>query len=58
MVIGKSVLTFAVLIILTKAIGRKLLSQMTVFDFVIAITIGNIAATFVVTNINERFILV
>lgn len=42
-VFWKSLAVFFLLVILTRMIGKKLLSQMTFFDFVIGISIGTIA---------------
>lgn len=43
--------------ILTRLMGRKLLSQMTYFDFVTAITIGTIGATFITVEVQGFIIL-
>jgi len=45
------------LLILTRLMGRKLLSQMTYFDFVTAITIGTIGATFITVEVQGFIIL-
>ncbi|KUG02913.1 hypothetical protein ASZ90_019689 [hydrocarbon metagenome] len=42
-VLWSSVVVYLLLIILARFIGKKLLSQMTYFDFVIAIVIGTVA---------------
>jgi len=56
--IWKSMVIFVMLIILTRLIGRKLLSQMSFFDFVIGITIGTIAGAYVTTTIKGHWVLV
>ena len=45
------------MLILTRLMGRKLLSQMTYFDFVTAITIGTIGATFITVEVQGFIIL-
>jgi uncharacterized membrane protein YcaP (DUF421 family) len=42
--IYRSILTYFVLVIFTRAMGRKQISQLTYFDYVVGITIGSIAA--------------
>ena len=39
-----SVLSLAVMFLLTKLMGNKQVSQMTLFDYIVGITIGSIAA--------------
>ena len=39
----RSVVSFAVLLVLTRIMGKKQISQMTFFDYVVGITIGSIA---------------
>jgi uncharacterized membrane protein YcaP (DUF421 family) len=51
LVTWKSVLVFAILMILTRIIGKKLLSQLTFFDFVIGIIIGTISGAYVVVMV-------
>lgn len=41
----RSVVAFAVLLVLTRIMGKRQISQMTFFDYVVGITIGSIAAT-------------
>lgn len=53
----KSVLIFFILIILTRVIGRKLLSQMSFFDYVIGITIGTISGAYVVQMVQGMWVL-
>ena len=57
LVTWKSLLIFAILIILTRFIGRKLLSHMTFFDYVIGITIGTISGAYVVQMIEGMWVL-
>lgn len=53
----KSILIFIMLITLTRLIGRKLLSQMSFFDYVIGITIGTISGAYVVQAIEGMWVL-
>jgi len=57
-VVSKSVIIFILLITLTRLIGKKLLSQMTFFDFVTGITIGTIAGAFVTTEVRGFYVLI
>lgn len=43
-IIIRSIVTYLVLVIFTRAMGRKQISQLTYFDYVVGITIGSIAA--------------
>ena len=56
-VILYSLIIYFLLLILTRFMGRKLLSQMTYFDFVTAITIGTIGATFITVEVQGFIIL-
>ena len=56
-VLWKSILIFVMLITLTRFIGRKLLSQMSFFDYVIGITIGTISGAYVVQMIEGMWVL-
>ena len=56
-VILYSLIIYFLLLILTRLMGRKLLSQMTYFDFVTAITIGTIGATFITVEVQGFIIL-
>lgn len=40
----RSVVTYFVLVFFTRVMGRKQISQLTYFDYVVGITIGSIAA--------------
>ncbi|MFZ5944678.1 MAG: DUF421 domain-containing protein [Bacillota bacterium] len=40
----RTIFTYIVLMILSRFLGRKIISQMTFFDFVVGITIGSVAA--------------
>lgn len=40
----KSIISVSILFILTKIMGKKQISQLTLFDYVIGISIGSIAA--------------
>lgn len=43
-VLGASLLSLVILFVLTKLMGNKQISQLTMFDYIIGITIGSIAA--------------
>lgn len=53
-VIGLSLFSAAILFLLTKLMGNKQVSQMTIFDYVTGITIGSIAAE-MATDLEEGF---
>lgn len=55
--VGYSLIVFVLLITLTRIIGKKLLAQMTFFDFVIGITIGTIGGAFVTTEVRGFYVL-
>lgn len=44
-----------VIIIATRLMGRKLISQMTFFDFVVGVSIGSIIASTVIGSVNSPF---
>lgn len=48
-IIGRSFVTIVTLFIVTKVLGKKQLSQLTVYDYIIGITIGSIAADSVIS---------
>lgn len=52
-----SIIIFVLLIMLTRIIGKKLLSQMTYFDFVTGIIIGTIGGAFVTTEVRGFYVL-
>ncbi len=56
-VILYSLIVFLLLVVLTRLIGKKLLSQLTFFDFVIGITIGTIGGAFVTTEVQGFYVL-
>lgn len=58
LVTWKSILIFFLLLILTRFIGKKLLSQITYFDFVIGITIGTIGGAYVVAMVKGAWVLI
>lgn len=58
LVTWKSLLIFSMLSILTRIIGRKLLAQMSYFDFVVGITIGSISGSYVVQMVKGMWILI
>ncbi|MCX8131964.1 MAG: DUF421 domain-containing protein [Clostridia bacterium] len=58
LVIWKSALIFVMLVMLSRSIGRKLLAQMSYFDFTVAITIGSISGSYVVQMIQGMWVLI
>jgi uncharacterized membrane protein YcaP (DUF421 family) len=56
--ISHSIMIFFLLIILTRIIGKKLLAQMTFFDFVTGITIGTIGGAYVTTEVRGLYVLI
>lgn len=58
LVVWKSVLVFVILVGLARIIGRKLLAQMSYFDFTVAITIGSISGSYVVQMIKGMWVLI
>ncbi|MFW6022911.1 MAG: YetF domain-containing protein [Halanaerobiaceae bacterium] len=57
-VIWRTLVVFALLAILTRIVGRRLLSQMTFYEFVTGVTIGTIAGAYVVNAIRGLYVLV
>lgn len=53
-----SLVVFILLVVLARLIGKKLLAQMTFFDFVIGITIGTIGGAFVTTEVKGFYVLI
>lgn len=47
-ILFRSIIAFAVLLLSTRLMGRKQLSQITFFDYIVGITIGSIAASMAV----------
>jgi len=45
LILIRSIISFLVLLLLTRLMGKKQISQMTFFDYVVGITIGSIAAS-------------
>jgi uncharacterized membrane protein YcaP (DUF421 family) len=54
----KSALIFIILVGLARIIGRKLLAQMSYFDFTVAITIGTITGSYVVQMVEGMWVLI
>ncbi len=54
----KSIIIYVLLVFLARVMGKKLLSQMTFFDFVVGITIGTISAAYVDLSIKGAMVLV
>jgi uncharacterized membrane protein YcaP (DUF421 family) len=57
-VIWKSLLVFFLLLLLSRFVGKKLLSRITYFDFVIGITIGTIGGGYIIANVKGSWVLV
>ncbi len=55
MIIGRSIIAIFALFLVTKILGYKQLSQLTIYDYVIGITIGSIAAD-TITSLDEKMI--
>lgn len=55
--IWTTLVIFVMLVILTRIVGRKLLSQITFFDFVTGVTIGTIAGAYVVNEVKGNAVL-
>ncbi len=51
-------IVFILLIILSRLIGKKLLGQLTFFDFVTGITLGTIGGAFVTSEVRGNYVLV
>ena len=47
-IIPRSLVSLIVLFLITKAIGKKQVSELSLFDYVIGISIGNFAAEMIV----------
>jgi len=58
LVVWKSALIFVMLVILSRNIGRKLLTQMSYFEFTVAITIGSISGSYVVQMVQGMWVLI
>ncbi|PRX30498.1 uncharacterized membrane protein YcaP (DUF421 family) [Orenia metallireducens] len=56
-VIWKTMVVFLILAILTRLIGRKLLEQITFFEFVTGVTIGTVAGAYIVNAIKGAWVL-
>ncbi|ADL12736.1 YetF domain-containing protein [Acetohalobium arabaticum] len=52
-----TIIIFILLVILTRLVGRKLLAQVTFFDFVTGVTIGTIAGAYVVNEVRGNAVL-
>lgn len=52
------IVVYLLLIILTRIIGKKLLGQLTFFDFVIGITLGTIGGAYVATEVKGYYVLI
>ncbi len=57
-VVWKSLMVFLLLVILTRLIGKKLLAQLTFFDFVVGITIGTITGAFVTMTVRGIWVMI
>jgi len=56
--IWRTLVVFVILAILTRLIGRKLLSQITFFEFVTGISIGTITGAYIVNEIRGNLVLI
>lgn len=56
--IWKSLLIFVLLIVLARAIGRKLLSQMSFFGYIVAVTIGTVSGAYITETLKGTWVLV
>ncbi|OCL26938.1 hypothetical protein U472_05475 [Orenia metallireducens] len=52
-----TLIIFVLLVVLTRLVGRKLLAQITFFDFVTGVTIGTIAGAYVVNEVKGNAVL-
>lgn len=50
-VLWESLLVFVLLVVLTRLVGKKLLSQLTFFDFVVGMTIGTIGGSYISASV-------
>ena len=57
-VVWKTIIVFGLVGVLARAIGRKLLSQMTFMEFVTGVTIGTISGAYIVNTIKGFWVLV
>jgi len=56
-VVWKTSVVFIMLVILSRIIGKKVLSQLTFFDFVVGILMGTITGTYVTTEVKGLWVL-
>mgnify|MGYP006282242975 CR=1 FL=1 len=54
----KTIIVFSLVSILTRIIGRKILSQMTFMEFVTGVTIGTISGAYIVNTIKGIWVLI
>ncbi len=57
LVLETTIVVYILLLVSTRVIGKKLLEQMTFFDFVTGVTIGTITGAFVVNNAKGYWVL-
>lgn len=55
MIVIRSIMAILVLYVVTRMLGKKQMSQLTIYDYVVGITIGSIAADSII-SLNEHFI--
>jgi len=55
MIIARSIITILTLFVVTKILGKKQISQLTLYDYIIGITIGSIAADSII-SLDEKII--
>ncbi|MCL6547916.1 MAG: DUF421 domain-containing protein [Alicyclobacillus sp.] len=57
-VLYQSIIAFVVLLILARVMGKRQLSQLTFFDYIVGITVGNIAASWSLDDVKTRHALI
>ncbi|MBX5436210.1 MAG: DUF421 domain-containing protein [Alicyclobacillaceae bacterium] len=57
-VLYQSVIAFFVLLILARVMGKRQLSQLTFFDYIVGITVGNVAASWSLDDVKTRHALI
>ena len=56
--IATAVVIYLILVLVTRLIGKKLIGQLTFFDFVTGITIGTIGGAFVTSQVKGYYVLI
>ena len=52
------IIVYVLLLILARVIGKKVLSQLTFFDFVVGITMGTVGGAFITTELKGFYVLI